>query len=241
MSASSSAQIEVAKLARVLGVGAERLAALAALDPSDLRALRHQVADALVGAERRKLKRLAALASTIPAALTAKLAEQAFGPVLTARTAGFGDANLILGVAKRASPEFLADVAVELDPRHTDAAIAKLPAGPIAAAAAELERREEYAAMGVFVGFLSPDALAAALDTLSDDSILRVGALIEAPERLDEIVGHLPSERLEALAEIASGQDRRPELLAIAEHLGPVQRGRLLAGVRDIPAGSRLS
>lgn len=241
MTRSVESQAELGKLARVLGTDAARLSSLGGLAIADIRALRRQVADALLEADRARFSRLAALGKAMPCALVAKLAEHALGPVAIARAAGLADPELACEIALRVSPDFLADVAVELDPRHAHAAIAGLPPAPIAAAAGVLERRAEHAAMGVFVGHLSDAALAATIDTLSSGAILRIGFLIEAPERLDEIVAQLPDERLGALVALAASEDRWNELFAIAGHLGPEGRARLEGRVEHAPANRSLA
>jgi hypothetical protein len=227
MSASLAAQAEIEKLARVLGVEADRLPPLEVCAPADVRALRRQVADTLLEADRRQFARVAGLGKVAPAGLVARLAERALGPMLVARAAGLADPSLACEIARRVSPDFLADIAVELDPRHAREAIAGLPPERIAAAAALLERRGELTAMGVFVGHLSEEALSATLGRLSTDALLRVGFLMEAPERLDEIVAQLPDERLAALVTLAEEENRWEELLGIASHLGEHQRHRL--------------
>jgi hypothetical protein len=227
MSSSLAAEAELGKLARVLGVDATGLPSLEGCDPADVRALRRQVADTLLEADRRQFARVAGLGMIAPVGLVARLAERALGPVLVARAAGLADPSLACEIAQRVSADFLADIAVELDPRHAREAIAGLPGERIAAAAAVLEVRGELAAMGVFVGHLSEEALSATLGRLSTDALLRVGFLIEAPERLDEIVAQLPDERVVALVTLAEEEDRREELLGIASHLGDEQRRRL--------------
>jgi hypothetical protein len=232
---------EVEKLARALGTDPERLAALEACAPDDVRALRHAVADTLFEAGRRHFARAAAAAKVLPAALAAKLGEHALGPLLAARTVALLDPGQAHDLARRSSPCFLADVAVHLDPRHADEMIAGLPAGLIAAAAAELERRGERVAMGTFVGHLGDDALAATVDVLSDDALLHVGFLLEAPERLDAIVAGLPDARVTGIIEIAMREGRWTELVGIAEHLGPEQVARVVALGEEVGARKPLA
>jgi hypothetical protein len=224
-----TARAEVEKLARALEVDPGRLAALEGEAPADIRALRHAVADALFEADRRHFLRVAAAARVIPVALAAKLAEHALGPLLAARVTGLIDPSQARDIARRLSPGFLAEVAVRLDPRHAAEVIAGIPAQLIARTAAELEDRGEHVAMGLFVAHVADEALAATIDVLSDDALLRVGYLLEAPERLDSIVASLPDERIECLIVIAWDDDRWDELLGLGLHLGDEQRARVVA------------
>lgn len=230
MSAALQTRAELEKLARALGLdGPETLDDLAGLLPEDVRALRHAVTDMLLEADLHHFTKVASFAKAIPVKLAAKLAEDALGPLLAARVAGLVDIAFASDITKRMSAGFLADVAVELDPRQAHEVIARLPAELIATAAAELDERGEHIAMSMFVGHLSDDALAAVLDVLSADALLRVGFLLEAPERLDQVVDLLPDACLAEMAELAAAEDRFHELDGITAHLSARRRRRVTA------------
>jgi hypothetical protein len=226
------AAAEVEKLARALHADPQRLAALEALAPHDIRGLRHAVTDALLEADQHHFTRVAEAAKALPTAIAAKLAEKALGPLLAARVAALLSVDQTLDLVVRLSPGFLADVALELDPRQAHDLIVALPAGPISAAAAELDRRGEHIAMSMFVGHLNDAALHATVAVLSDDALLRVGYLLEAPERLDAIVAELSDERLDALVALAARENRWTELMGITDELGQAQKLRMAALLR---------
>ena len=221
---------ELEKLARALQLeGTEAIDALEVLAPADVRALRHAVTDMLLEADLPQFTRVAAFAKAVPVKLAAKLAEDALGPLLAARLAALVDVGLAGDIVRRLSAGFLADVAVELDPRQAHEVIGELPPDLIAAAAAELDQRDEHIAMSMIVGHLSPEALAAVVEVLSTHALLRVGFLIEAPERLDELVALLPDGCLAEIALLASEEDRWDEIDGIEAHLSPEQLARLRA------------
>ncbi len=155
------------------------------------------------------------------------MAEKALGPLLTARVAALVDEDKVIGIIRRLPDPFLADVAVELDPRHTRHVLLGIAPERMAAAAAELDRRGEHVAMSGFVSYLTPDALNAVIDVLSADALLRVGFLLEAPERLNGIVAGLSDECLTEIVELAAAEGREDELDGIAEHLKPRQAQRV--------------
>ena len=64
---------------------------------------------------------------------------------------------------------------------------------------------------------------------LSDDALLRVGFLLEAPERLDAIFAELSDERIDALVALAAREDRWTELMGITDELGQAQQRRMAA------------
>ena len=226
------AAAEVEKLARALHADPQRLAALEALAPHDIRGLRHAVTDALLDADQHHFTRVAEAAKALPTAIAAKLAEKALGPLLAARVAALLSADQTLDLVCRLPPAFLADVALELDPRQAHDLIVALPAGPISAAASELDRRGEHVAMSMFVGHLSDEALHATVRKLSDDALLRVGYLLEAPERLDAIFAELSDERIDALVALAAREDRWTELMGITDELGQAQKLRVATLLR---------
>lgn len=227
MTAELRSRAEVEKLARCLGTDPDRLAALETCTPKDLRKLRHQVGDHLLEVDRTPFARAAAAASAVPAAIGARLAEKALGPLLTARVAALVDEDKVMGIVRRLPTSFLADVAVELDPRHARHVLLGIAPERMADAAAELDRRGEHVAMSGFVSYLTPEALSAVIDILSADALLRVGYLLEAPERLNGIVAGLSDECLTEIIELAATEGREDELDGIQAHLKPRQAKRL--------------
>jgi hypothetical protein len=229
VSAALQTRAEIVKLARVLGVEPGELDALAGCAPATLRKLRCDVSDRLVDADRKHFAGVARASKVLPTAVAAKLAEHALGPLLAARVAALMDVDRARELARRLSPSFLADIAVEMDVRHASELIVGLPAKTIVKSATELDRRGEHVAMSMFVGHLSDEALAGVLEILSTESLLAVGFLIEAPERLDEIVGMLTDDQVTDLIVFAAEEDRWSELLGIADFLGPEQLTRVTA------------
>lgn len=227
MSAELRSRAEVEKLARCLGTDPDRLSGLEACTPKELRKLRHQVGDHLLEVDRTPFARAAAAASAVPAAIAARMSEKALGPLLTARVAALVDEDKVIGIIRRLPDTFLADVAVELDPRHARHVLLGIAPERMADAAAELDRRGEHVAMSGFVSYLTPEALSAVIDVLSADALLRVGYLLEAPERLNGIVASLSDECLIEIVELAAAEGRESELDGIQEHLKPRQAQRL--------------
>ena len=120
------AHAEVMKLARLLGREPDELAYLERLAPADLRALRDGVTETLYDAHGSSLARLAAASRLLPSGLIATIGQHAFGPLLSARLAGLLETDKAVDVATKLPPPFLADVAVELDPRRASDLIASI-------------------------------------------------------------------------------------------------------------------
>lgn len=178
---SSESQAEVLKLARLLGREPDQLSYLEHVPPADLRVLREQITETLFTAHEATLRRLAAASRLLPAGLVASLGQATFGAMLSARIAGLLDADRAVEVAAKMPTEFLADVAIELDPRRASAVIAGIPPRRIHEITAELARRGEYVTMGRFVGHLADAALQAALEALDDEALSKTMFVIEEP------------------------------------------------------------
>jgi len=228
MTAALDAQVEIIKLARVLGTEPEELDYLRAAQPDDLRRLRDQVTDVLFDGDRARLGGFAAGSRVIPAAFAATVAERALGPVLCARLTALVEPDKALEIAKRLPAPFLAAVAVEMDPRRAKDVIAHVPADLIEAVAGELGRRGEAVTMGRFVGFLRDPAVRAAMKGIDDATLLETAFVMEGKERLDHIMSLLPSKRLRSIVVAANEREMWPETLDLLTSVSPKRRAALV-------------
>jgi hypothetical protein len=222
------AQAEVMKLARLLGREPDELAYLQRLAPGDLRALRDSVTETLYDANGSSLGRLAAASRLLPAGLTASIGQRAFGPLLSARLAGLLEADKAVDVAGKLPPRFLAEVAVELDPRRASDLIAAIAPGLIGQVTAELVAQREYVTMGRFVGHLSDAAIDAALATMDDEAVLQTAFLIEDKADLSRLFAKLPKERPAGIIAAAAHDGLWLEALDLLNHLHKPQRKEMV-------------
>lgn len=234
------AEAEILKLARVLGVEPEGLEYLARVDADDLKAFREQVTDTLFDANIAVLQRMALAARLLPGGVLAKIAEKVFGPLLCARIAGLVEVSRGVDVAKRLSPRFLAEVAADLDPRRASAIISRIPLETVLAVAAELARREDWITLGRFVGHLPDPTVRRALDEIDDPGLLRIAFVLDDKNRIDHVVGLLPSHRLgRLLTAAAADEDLWTPALDLLTHLGEDRRATLKPMTGGLPDGLR--
>jgi hypothetical protein len=217
---------EVLKLERLFGTAPDRLAYLEQLDAADVRELRERATNVLYDRDKR-FGRIALAARIPPVQLTAWLAQHAFGALLCARVAGLLDTSRAIDIAIRMPPEFLTELAMQLDPRRASAIIRGLPPELIAAVAARLTAREEFVAMGRFVGHMTDDALLAAFDVIDDESLLRTSYFVEAKDQLDHVVGLLAAERVRGAIRAATDADLWPQALDLLTRVSPELAGEL--------------
>ncbi|MBV9311284.1 MAG: hypothetical protein JOZ73_10645, partial [Solirubrobacterales bacterium] len=174
MSRPLAVRVEIVKLARLLEREPESLSYLDAVAPEEIRVLRDQTTEVLFKANGTTLTRLAAASRLLPVGVVATIGERAFGPRLSARMAALLDPDRAVEMASKLPVEFLADVAVDIDPRRAKDLLAGIPPDQVAAITRELARRQEYVTIGRFVGQLPDGAIRAGLDELDDATLLRV-------------------------------------------------------------------
>lgn len=218
---------EVAKLARLLHREPDDLACLHQIPPDDIRRLREQATDVLFAAEGRMLQRLAMASRLLPVPLLATIAQRAFGPLLAGRVTGYLEPSRAVEVSDRLPAPFLADMAVEIDPRRVSEVIARLPTQNVAGATRELLHRGEWVTMGRFVGHLTDQAIVAAFGVVDDEALLRVAFVLEAKERLDHLLGLLPAARRGGVIRAAAHANLWPEALDMLSQLSERRRGEL--------------
>jgi hypothetical protein len=215
---------ETLKLARLLSVDEGELAGLRPLTSIELRELREQATERLFGVGAPLLHRIGAAAKMLPSGLVATIAERAFGPLLCARAAGSVDPGKAIDVARRLPAEFLADTAVELDPRRVAPIIAGVPADLVVGVAGILGARGEHVTMGRFLAYVPDHAIAAAIGALSDEAMLRTAFVLEHKDRLDHAVSLLPAARLPGIIATASRLQLWGEALDLLEQLSDERR-----------------
>lgn len=218
-------QVEIRRLARVLGCEAGDLTGLAVLSPADVRVVSERASDHLLEAGRPGFERVVALAGRLPASLSASLAQRVLGPALGARAAALLERERAVDLASRVSAEYLTEVAVRIDTRHVSDLVARIPPATVAEVARSLARRRAWIAMGDLVGHLSAGGLAAALDALSDKAILRTSPYVE-DSTVDDVIDRLGDDRLAAMAELDGFEQ---ELADIRARAGGSARTRLSA------------
>ena len=232
-----STEAELLKLAHLLAVPPERVQPLAQVPEADLRTLRAQVGEAMFQADRHHFVRLATLARAVPAAVIAKLAEVALPPLLAARTAELLDPTQAADLVSRLPVHYLTEVATAMDPGRAAAVVGAIPADLVASVAAELARRQQWVVIGAFVAHVSPAALTTAVARFDGAALLRIGYVLDDPERIDDIGASLTDGQFDSVLGAAMQDDLWAELTVLVENLSPPRRARLAQRFARLPAG----
>lgn len=220
---------EILKLARLLEHEPESLSYLAKVPAAELRVLRERITEVLFTAHEPALRRLAAASRLLPIGLVASLGQHTFGAVLSARITGLLEPERAVDVAARLPTDFLADTAVELDPRRASAVIAGIPSERISEITGELARRGEYVTMGRFVGHLPAESIRASLGATEPVDTLQVALVLENKEGLEDLLDLLGPERLEEMIAAAQSAGLQLEALELLDLLPEARRREIAA------------
>lgn len=220
-------QAELLKLGRLLDMPPDRFAYLGKLRPDEIRFLRELATDALYHHDRERFQLIAFASRLLPLALTALIAQKAFGPLLCARIAGVLETDHAIALADRMPADFLADLAVGLDPRRCSDIISGMPADQIAEVAELLAARGEFVAMGRFVGHMTDEAIEASLAVVDEPALLRVSYVLEGDDGLERVIRLMSSEHLRRAIRAATDHDLWPEALDLLGRVSPSLAGEL--------------
>jgi hypothetical protein len=221
------ADLEVRRIARLVGVDPAELAGLEAVGAPDLRVLRDQIAATLFDAHTDSWERAVAVAGVVPTGLAAKLGEKALGPVLSARVTALTPTDKAVDIAGRLDPSFMADVAVNVDPRTITDLVVAMPPKTIAAIGRELAARHEWLVMADFVAAITPEALRTTIGVLDDEAVLRIAPLLEDPDRTTSVVALLDDDRITRLRDVAEREGLVDHLAHVRAVVDPAQQARL--------------
>ena len=215
---------EVIKLARALSVDASTLGYLQTLPSDAVAQLRSAISDVLHDEQREPLGLLAAVARWLPAWVSALCARSWLGAPMTARLSSELPAWRVADIAGYLEATFLADVAVDLDPRSAREVLQLMPAKQVIKVTLVLLARRDFVTLGRFVALLPDHVLTQVAERIEDEGdLLQVLFFIEARYRIDHIVRLMPTARLQRAVLIVCDESRRelwPSVLALMTHVG---------------------
>lgn len=232
MSGSLAKQAEITKLARALFQTPEQLGALAGLESGPLSQLREMLADAVFEDAAEQLEKLVTASKLAPIPIAASIAQKVAPAKLCGALAGMIEPDRALKLVKRLPPEFMADVAAEMDPRRAHAVLSQAPVKQGIAIARVLIDRGDHITLGRFAGAVPTDALLAAFDVIDDETMLRVACVIEDRAAIDRLFGLVPEHRLAGMLHATAEHDLWGDLLDMVGSVSPVT----LATVADVAA-----
>jgi hypothetical protein len=225
---------EVERLARLLRCTTRDVDFLCRFSAVEVRALRLAVFARLHADHLTTYSRIASASRLLPMKVTAPLAERMLPPRVSAGVVGALSPEQGAAMSTRMSVDYVADVAMHLDPALAEPLLARLPAEVILRVADVLRAREDYDTMAEIVIALPDEHVEAVIDAIEDaETLVQVALRVTDRDALQSLAETIPEERLRDMV----GWARRraglwPELLALLGRLPAAQRRRLLSAAR---------
>ncbi|KRF17300.1 hypothetical protein ASG90_08355 [Nocardioides sp. Soil797] len=229
-------RVEIIKLAQVLDVDEGELASLAGLPADDIRTVRTAVGEQIFTQHEARFRRIAKLAATVPAPLSAKIAQMALSPLLGARVAAVMEPSVAVKLAGSLGTSYLADLSVALDPVRAEPIIARIPVGMIKEIGALLVERQEYFALGRFVSVIEPDTALEVVRDASGRDLLQVALFADDLEALDALVQRVDDERLVDAIRAAHEEGLYDDAVTLVVSVSPTSRERLVPLIAALEA-----
>ena len=231
-----ASRAERVKMARLLHVDEEQLGFLDDVDPDRVGRVRERVADLVHEQGAGAFDNLLSASKLLPDAVTAKIAQTVFSPVISALVSGKLEPKRARKLIGHIDVAYLADMAPHLDPRSVADVVQALPDDVMVATAREINRRGDHVSAGRLVGVAPDRVIPAFLDAIPDErDLLEIAFFLEDTSRLDAIVRHVSSERVERLLLTAEREELWPEAMVLTGHLSQEETARIAAVAADAP------
>lgn len=225
-------QLEIDKLARILAVDPASLDVLLASEVDDIRDIRTIVTERMFSLHGGRVAALAHLSKKVPASISARMAEAAFGPVLSARIAGALDPADAAKMSALLHPDFLAEVSRDVDPARVASIIKLLPDDLIVKVGRILLREHDTIALARFVASVSPAVVTAVLEGADGTELLELALYVDDRAALDSVIAEFSDERLSAVLAATKGfhgatdEEMAEAAVVLVSALTPATRAR---------------
>lgn len=232
-------RIELDKLSAELNCGTTEVAFLGDLSVAELRELRAVISDSLFARHERAFLPLANMSKMVPTRIGVKVAERALGPLVSARVAGAVDVTYAVSMARAMRPEFLAQVAVLIDPVRIRELIPMLPSTLVVDVGRRMLADGQYLALSRFVPEVSTqDALGVIAGALPE-AILRTALYVEDPGALDDIIESIDSSVLVGVIEHSARSGSAEDALTLIDGLSGAALERVLGLAEQLSADAQ--
>lgn len=231
-----ASRAERVKMARLLHMEGEQLAFLDAVDPDDIARVRERIADLVHDQGAGAFDNLLSASRLLPDTVTAKIAQTVFSPVISALVSGKLEPKRARKLIRHVDVDYLADMAPHLDPRSIADVVQALPDDVMVATAREINRRGDHVSAGRLVGVAPDRVIPKFLDAIPEErDLLEIAFFLEDTSRLDAIVRHVSSERVERLLATAEREGLWAEAMMLTGHLSESETARIAAVAADAP------
>jgi hypothetical protein len=232
-------RIEITKLAHELDAPEADLAFLTASSPAEIRELREIAQTALFARNEDRVKLLAALSRMLPVSLTAKIAEFALGPMLSARVAGVLDPREATRLAGHLDSGFLARLAPSLDPSRVAPIVRGLADPLVVEVGRMLLEQGEHLTLSRFVSVVDVSVAMGVVADATGADLLQVAIYCDEPAALDAIAQRLPDRMLADIIKAASDASLYDAAVSLLASLSQDVCTRLVGQIGAVPDEAR--
>lgn len=226
--------VELVKLAHDLQVDVSEVEFLRPLSEEQLRSLRAAVNHALFAPYEPRFARMAAMSRHVPAAIGAKGAQVALGPLVCARVAAVTETQQAVKLTGHLSTSFLADMTPHIDPSKVADIVAALPERTVVETGHELVRRQEYIPLGRFVSYIDVDTALKVIDEAPPVELLQTAIFTEDRSSLDEVIAAVADRTLVDVLHAAQEGGHIDDALTLMSALAVESRTRVVGIVATL-------
>jgi hypothetical protein len=225
------------KMERLLELPRDALVELEALDPDDVRRVRERISDLVFAQGAGVFDNLLAASKLLPDRFAATIAQRVFPPMVTAQIAGSLEPDRAADLIVHVDIDYLAELSGHVDPRAISHIIPALPDPVMVDVARRINQQGDHLTAGRLVGHAPDRVIPQFLAAIPDErDLLEIAFFLEAKERLDDIVRHVPDDRIAALLAVAAREELWPEALRLTTHLSDAELARLAGIAAEAPA-----
>lgn len=232
-------RVELEKLSAELDTEVAEIGYLGSLGVEELRDLRAVISDALFARHEKAFQPLGNMSKMVPTRIAVKVAEVALGPLVSARVAGAVDTKYAASMAQAMKPDFLAQVAVLIDPVRIRELLPMLPSQLVVEVGRLMVSRGKYLALSRFVPVVSTQDALSVIDGASPEATLRTALYVEEPAALADIIETIDRSALTGVIEHAAASGAADDALTLIDGLSGPALSRVLGLAGDLGPESK--
>jgi hypothetical protein len=233
-------KVQYNKLLATLKVdAADDMSFLKKLNATELELLRETIENLFEQELGQQMERVAKVAKFIPNFLTAKIAETAIGPMVTARITPYIEVKDAISIMKSLSTAFMAETAGYLIPARTQTLINSLPMDMMKKVVAHLVRGHHFSVIGGFVEITNDDRVLEIANFIdSEADLCKITSFVEQKEKVVPVVLNLPERKVLKLIEASLDLGMEADILDIFTKMSHAQHQKVMSYLIKLPPAS---
>jgi hypothetical protein len=216
--------------------GDDDLSFLKKLNANELELLRETIENLFEQELGQQLERLAKVVKFIPNFLTAKIAESAIGPMVTARITPYIEVKDAISIMKSLSIPFMSHTAEFLIPSKAKNLINSLPMDLMKKVVAHLVKHHHFSVIGGFVEITDDNRVIEIANYIeSEADLCRITSYVENKEKIVPVILHLSERKVLKLIEASFDLHLQNDLFDIFSKMNATQQKKIVAVLGKLP------